>query len=136
MLSMDLDDFKLINDSMGHAVGDAVLTAVAQRLLGCVGPATRWPGGRDEFLVVMEGGDDDSIRSRVGSPRLVEPFEVADEQLVVRPSVGLAVATGDDDARLSAEVLLDQADGRCAANGCATALCEPRHGMELLAATT
>ena len=112
VLSMDLDDFKLINDSMGHAVGDAVLTAVAQRLLGCVRPGdTVARVGGDEFLVVMEGGDDDfhPIARRI-TEAFGEPFEVAGQQLVVRPSVGLAVASGDDDAQLSAEVLLNQAD--------------------------
>ena len=52
VLSLDLDDFKLINNSMGHSAGDALLKAAAQRLVGCVrtGDTVARVGG-DEFAV-------------------------------------------------------------------------------------
>ena len=111
VLSLDLDDFKLINDSMGHSAGDALLAAVAQRLLGGVrmGDTVARLGG-DEFAVVIEGADEDFHRvARRVAEAFTAPFEVFGQQVVVRPSVGLAVAPPDD-AQLSAEVLLNQAD--------------------------
>jgi diguanylate cyclase len=111
VLSLDLDDFKLINDSMGHSAGDALLKAAAHRLVGCVrmGDTVARVGG-DEFAVVIEGGDEDShpVARRIAEA-FTAPFDVSGQQLVVRPSVGLAVASPDD-AQLSAEVLLKQAD--------------------------
>jgi diguanylate cyclase len=111
VLSLDLDDFKLINDSMGHSAGDALLKAAAQRLVGCVrmGGTVARVGG-DEFAVVIEGGDEDS---HPVARRIIEaftaPFGISGQQLVVRPSVGLAV-TAPDDVQLTAEVLHRQAD--------------------------
>jgi diguanylate cyclase len=111
VLSLDLDDFKLINDSMGHSAGDALLKAAAQRLVGCVrmGDTVARVGG-DEFAVVIEGGDEDShpVARRIAEA-FTAPFDVFGQQVVVRPSVGLAVAAPDD-AQLTAEVLLNQAD--------------------------
>jgi diguanylate cyclase len=111
VLSLDLDDFKLINDSMGHSAGDALLKAAAHRLVGCVrmGDTVARVGG-DEFAVVIEGGDEDShpVARRIAEA-FTAPFDVSGQQLVVRPSIGLAVAAPDD-AQLTAEVLLKQAD--------------------------
>ncbi len=90
VLFCDLDDFKTVNDSMGHGAGDEVLVQVADRLRGALRPGdTLARLGGDEFAVLLEDGADPAA---VGS-RLVEaldqPFTVTDVQLAVRVSVGL-----------------------------------------------
>ena len=111
VLSMDLDDFKLVNDSLGHPAGDALLIQAAERLLGCVRTSdTVARVGGDEFAVLMEGLPE---LSRLVAHRVVaafeEPFVIDGQQLLMRPSVGLAVASAAN-PDLSADVLLKQAD--------------------------
>ena len=111
VLSMDLDDFKLVNDSLGHPAGDALLTQAAERLLGCVRTSdTVARVGGDEFAVLMEGLPE---LSRLVAHRVVaafeEPFVIDGQQLLMRPSVGLAVASAAN-PDLSADLLLKQAD--------------------------
>lgn len=111
VLSLDLDDFKLINDNMGHSVGDALLKAASQRLVECVRPGdTVARIGGDEFAVVIEGGDEDAhIVARRIAEAFKSPFELSGQQLIARPSVGLAIASPDD-PELTAELLFRQAD--------------------------
>lgn len=111
VLSMDLDDFKLVNDSLGHPAGDALLIQAAERLRGCVRVSdTVARVGGDEFAVLMEGLPE---LSRLVAHRVVaafeEPFVIDGQQLLMRPSVGLAVASSAD-PDLSADLLLKQAD--------------------------
>jgi diguanylate cyclase len=111
VLSMDLDDFKLVNDSLGHPAGDALLIQAAERLLGCVRTSdTVARVGGDEFAVLMEGLPE---LSRLVAHRVVaafeEPFVIDGQQLLMRPSVGLAVASSAN-PDLSADMLLKQAD--------------------------
>ncbi|MCV7153263.1 putative bifunctional diguanylate cyclase/phosphodiesterase [Mycolicibacterium pyrenivorans] len=111
VLLMDLDDFKLVNDSHGHAMGDAMLVRFAERLSGAVRPCdTAARLGGDEFAVLMEG-DDGSVQTV--AQRVVHafdgPFTVAGHELWVRPSVGLAM-TMTDGAEITADELLMQAD--------------------------
>jgi diguanylate cyclase (GGDEF)-like protein len=111
VLSMDLDDFKLVNDSLGHPAGDALLIQAAERLLGCVRTSdTVARVGGDEFAVLMEGLPE---LSRLVAHRVVaafeEPFVIDGQQLLMRPSVGLAVASAVN-PDLSADMLLKQAD--------------------------
>jgi diguanylate cyclase len=111
VLSMDLDDFKLVNDSLGHPAGDALLIQAAERLLGCVRTSdTVARVGGDEFAVLMEGLPE---LSRLVAHRVVaafeEPFVIDGQQLLMRPSVGLAVASAAN-PDLSAKMLLKQAD--------------------------
>lgn len=111
VLSMDLDDFKLVNDSLGHPAGDALLMQAAERLLGCVRTSdTVARVGGDEFAVLMEGLPE---LSRLVAHRVVaafeEPFVIDGQQLLMRPSVGLAVASSAN-PDLSADLLLKQAD--------------------------
>ena len=111
VLSMDLDDFKLVNDSLGHPAGDALLIQAAERLLGCVRTSdTVARVGGDEFAVLMEGLPE---LSRLVAHRVVaafeEPFVIDGQQLLMRPSVGLAVGSVAN-PDLSADLLLKQAD--------------------------
>ena len=111
VLSLDLDDFKLVNDGLGHPAGDALLVQVAERILGCVRTAdTVARLGGDEFAVLMEGKAE---HSRLVAHRVMQAFDemflVDGHDLLLRPSVGLAVASGDD-SEISADQLLKQAD--------------------------
>lgn len=112
VLVLDLDDFKLINDSMGHAAGDALLSAVAERLLCCLrtGDTVARLGG-DEFALLMEGSLDGSrsVAHRV-MQAFDEPFLIDGRQVRIRPSVGLAVAAEEEDAAVSPADLLKRAD--------------------------
>jgi len=111
VLSLDLDHFKLVNDNLGHAAGDALLALAAQRLLGCVRPGdTVARLGGDEFAILIEGMHDQSgfVADRV-IQAFDEPFIVDGHDLLLRPSVGLAVLTAEG-AATSAEDLLKQAD--------------------------
>ena len=111
VMSLDLDDFKLVNDSLGHPAGDALLVLAAERILGCVrtGDTVARLGG-DEFAVVMEGRAD---HARLVAHRVLKAFDrplpVEGHDLLLRPSVGLAVMTADG-PEISADVLLKQAD--------------------------
>jgi diguanylate cyclase (GGDEF)-like protein len=111
VLCLDLDDFKLVNDNLGHPAGDALLVLVAERILGCVrtGDTVARLGG-DEFAVLMEGKVE---HSRMVAHRVMAAFDemflIDGHDLLLRPSVGLAVAVGGDTGT-SSDALLKQAD--------------------------
>ncbi|WP_432541400.1 putative bifunctional diguanylate cyclase/phosphodiesterase [Kineococcus sp. SYSU DK002] len=92
VLFVDLDDFKNVNDSRGHAAGDQLLLAVAQRLRACVrgGDLVARLGG-DEFAVVIHGGH--APARRVGErflASLAQPVDVEGQQVHVHASLGTA----------------------------------------------
>ena len=122
LLFVDIDRFKLINDSLGHAAGDAVLTRTAQRLLDAVraGDTVARFGG-DEFVVLCEEltGEAEAVRmaERLAAAT-AEPLIVEGTELVISVSVGIALATatelGGDDLLRNADTALYRAkeDGR------------------------
>ena len=110
MLFLDLDDFKLINDSLGHSAGDQLLLRVAERLTGATrtGDTAARLGG-DEFAVLIEDdGDPVALASRIVDV-LRTPFVVDGETVDVRASIGV-FELGPDDAPTTADQLLIHAD--------------------------
>jgi diguanylate cyclase (GGDEF)-like protein len=113
LLFLDLDRFKLVNDTLGHTHGDELLVAVAQRLQMHVRPTdlvTRIGG--DEFMIVL--GELVSLSQALELANrlrfcLRSPFEVNGMEFYVSASIGLAFAAGDDPGA-DAEILVRDAD--------------------------
>ena len=108
---VDLDDFKLINDSLGHGAGDTALKVIAERLQGIVrGTDTVGRFGGDEFVIVLtEQTDEEGMRQvaqRV-SDTLSQPIELAGVRHVLTPSLGHCRYP---QAGRDAETLLKRAD--------------------------
>ncbi len=111
LLFFDLDGFKSINDTMGHAVGDSLLQAVANRMQSALrdGDTVARFGG-DEFVVLTE-----SCGSRAGLGRVAEkiinemsrPVQIGEQSVVVQASVGIAIAPADG---TDCQVLVQAAD--------------------------
>jgi diguanylate cyclase (GGDEF)-like protein len=103
VLFIDLDDFKIVNDTLGHAAGDALLVAVTERIADLVraNDLVARLGG-DEFAILTQD-DSDLKRSRAMAERLVRelraPYLVGDHQVSVTASIGIASARdASDDA--------------------------------------
>jgi diguanylate cyclase (GGDEF)-like protein/PAS domain S-box-containing protein len=125
ILFIDLDDFKLVNDTLGHGAGDELLCQVSARLQGTVreSDVVARQGG-DEFIVLMEGASADEVRrqsSRGQGPfavqtsayaerilsRIKAPFSVMGHETYVSASIGISIFP--DDAE-DAQTLLQHAD--------------------------
>lgn len=112
VLFIDLDNFKVINDSLGHHVGDSLLVAVARRLSECVrSQDTVARLGGDEFTILLEQPPESStaigLAERIAE-RLREPFKLGDREVFVSVSVG--IAHGTISTAEGAEALLRDAD--------------------------
>ena len=111
VLSVNLDHFKFINETLGHPVGDRVLRAAAERLQACMRETDIVARvGGDEFAVVQSGvarpDDAAELASRIVSA-LGLPFDIDEHRVMTGASLGIAVAGSDG---TSAETLLKHAD--------------------------
>jgi diguanylate cyclase (GGDEF)-like protein/PAS domain S-box-containing protein len=109
LLFVDLDNFKVVNDSLGHEVGDMLLVRVGERLKRCLRPKdTLARFGGDEFVMLLENlsGPRDAVRV---AERIIEelrsPFVLEGRELVLRASIGIAL--GDDRTKGPGELLKD-----------------------------
>ena len=111
VLYLDLDDFKDVNDSLGHAAGDALLVEAARRIRSALraGDTTARLGG-DEFAVLLDGlptaAEAEASANRIGAA-LAQPFMIDDAEIFCPASIGVVLAApGGDDA----ERLIQRAD--------------------------
>jgi diguanylate cyclase (GGDEF)-like protein len=109
VLFLDLDDFKTVNDSLGHSAGDHVLVGVAERLRASLGPSDFSARlGGDEFAILLETSEHGAIEDLASRllTALRAPFVAEGQELRVHASIGIADARGVVDA----EELLRNAD--------------------------
>ncbi len=111
VLFLDLDHFKGINDSLGHALGDRLLQSVARRLAGVLRDEDALGRlGGDEFLLVLEELHDPTDASRVAGKlidALLQPFDLEGHEIFIGASVGISLYPQDG---RSAETLIQRAD--------------------------
>jgi diguanylate cyclase (GGDEF)-like protein/PAS domain S-box-containing protein len=120
VLFLDLDRFKVINDSLGHGVGDQLLTETGQRLLGCLRPQdTVARLGGDEFAILLEDVTDVGRAVQVAErilATLQPPFEFAGREVFVSASIGIALShsrhTQPEDILRDADLAMYQAKSK------------------------
>jgi len=111
MLFLDLDNFKLVNDTFGHSVGDQLLITIAQRLKNCVRPNDLVARlGGDEFTVLINPiytvTDAEQVANRIQSS-IAQPIVLGGQQVFTSVSIGIIINTDND---MQAEDLLRDAD--------------------------
>ena len=111
VLCLDLDQFKSVNDTLGHPIGDELLKLVADRLRGCTRePDTIARLGGDEFAIIMtqmkEPTDAASLSRRIRES-IIRPYQVDGHQIVSDLSIGISIAPIDG---TESDVLLKNAD--------------------------
>jgi diguanylate cyclase (GGDEF)-like protein len=111
LLFLDLDRFKVINDSLGHEHGDRLLIELAQRLRACIRPGdTAARFGGDEFTILLEDISNVNEATRVAErieDYLQTPFALGGHEIFSTASIGIVISTSGEDR---AEVLLRHAD--------------------------
>ena len=99
VLSLDIDRFKDVNDTLGHPIGDSLLKAVSERLQSCIAEGdTLARLGGDEFCIVQMVPEQPvaatALATRIAET-IGEPFELAGHQVTIGASIGIAVSPGD-----------------------------------------
>ncbi len=108
VLFIDLDNFKVVNDSLGHGIGDELLRRVAGRLRHVMRDTDRLARfGGDEFVVFVDGGVDPAVVAERLRRAVQQPVLIDEHELVVTASIGFAVNSSSD---LTADELLRDAD--------------------------
>lgn len=111
LMFIDLDRFKIINDTLGHAVGDELLRMVAQRLKGCLRETdTVARIGGDEFIILLVNvADQDDIQHLADKllDELMQPFSIRNHELFVTSSGGICVYPDDEE---DVEIMVQKAD--------------------------
>ena len=111
VLFLDLDNFKCINDSLGHETGDALLQSVAQSLLSCVRKSdTVSRQGGDEFVILLmedKYGEKAALTAKKILAAMTAPHTVVDHQLHVTTSIGISIYPDDGE---DVETLIKNAD--------------------------
>jgi diguanylate cyclase (GGDEF)-like protein len=111
VICIDLDNFKQVNDTLGHPIGDGLLVAVSNRLRSCIREIdTVARLGGDEFAIIQLGvrqpEDSESLASRI-TGAFSQPFDVDGHQVMAGASIGVTVAPSDS---VSYETLMRDAD--------------------------
>jgi diguanylate cyclase (GGDEF)-like protein len=111
---LDLDAFKKINDTLGHAVGDQVLQTIALRLKGCVRAADQVIRmGGDEFVIILpdllEVSEVKSLAERILAS-FEAPVAISGKEIQTSCSLGVAVAFGNGETAEALEQILSKAD--------------------------
>ncbi len=111
VLFLDCDRFKIVNDSLGHLVGDELLIAIARRLEGSLKPVNTLARlGGDEFAILLENITDIGMATQVAEQILQElltPFQLSRYEVFINASIGIALSNTYDD---KPEYLLRNAD--------------------------
>jgi len=116
LLYLDLDHFKIVNDSRGHDVGDLLLKQVAERIIGCVrADDTVARLGGDEYVIMLENLSKEHLEAATQTElvaqkillSLIKPYQLASHQSSISGSIGLVLF---DSQKLTPEELLKQAD--------------------------
>jgi diguanylate cyclase (GGDEF)-like protein len=120
LLFIDLDRFKPINDTLGHAAGDLLLKSVAERLTGCVRDSdTVSRLGGDEFTVILTNIKEEAHAAKV-SQKIIEtlsmPFQLEGNEVFITPSIGISLFPSDGETTeqlvVHADTAMYQAKGQ------------------------
>ena len=111
VLFLDLDEFKAVNDTLGHDIGDKLLAAVGARIASTLRPGdTVARLGGDEFAVLLKNMEDEQIAARVADRiirQFIAPFGIGGKQIAIHASIGIAGLVSGQEA---AEELIRNAD--------------------------